>query len=112
MNSQEETLAILRKQLQIAIEFMHETPAPPGSDPIYDAEHWQLHYAGSFPAYPKEYHPVEWQMTSFSIESLWDEYLSLLKDYGMMERYETACQLEIADLMDWTSEKWSEEYDA
>ena len=100
--NQEDILEALRAQLYLAIKFMDSTPAPP--------EHSSFNWAGSMPASPGRYHPVDWEAVNYRITTLWNQFLIDLLWYKMEEKYQQAKELEIADLLVWTADHWKKEF--
>lgn len=90
----ERDLVVLREQLKTAIEFMEATPC-------VEKHHNRLWWLGNMPACPDRWDPISWERTQFPIWSIWDDYLSALKDAGLDEYYKAAHEVEIADLLEY-----------
>ena len=82
-------IEIIRAQLNIAVEFMKNTPTRHG-----------FVWHGEMPSHPDEYEPEDWlEGQNQSIRAIWESFLWGLDKEDMHEYRIQAEALEIADLL-------------
>lgn len=77
-------------ELDVMLEFMAQTPDI-NLDPLY--------WTGDMPIWSVTYEPGLWQKTKQPIWVLWVEYLNKLKRANLVDYYNRAIELPIANLL-------------